>query len=116
MPEGNTVWLTARTLRATLAGQVLTHAEVRMADLATAELVGQRVVDVVPRGKHLLTRFEGGLTLHTHFRMDGSFRLFRPGTRWRGGPVHQIRVVLGNDTWTAVGYRLPVVALDHDAL
>ena len=56
MPEGNTVWLTARTLRSTLAGHVLTHAEIRLAEFTTTDLVGQHVVDVVPRGKHLLMR------------------------------------------------------------
>ena len=111
MPEGDTVHLAARRLTSALVDRPLTQAELRVPRFATVDLVGRRVRAVVPRGKHLLTRFEGGLTLHTHFRMDGSFRLFRPGTRWRGGPVHQIRVVLGNDTWTAVGYRLPVVEL-----
>ena len=35
------------------------------------DLPGQQVLDVVARGKHMLTRFDGGLTLHTHFEMDG---------------------------------------------
>lgn len=111
MPEGDTVHLAARRLTAALVDRPLTHADLRVPRLATVDLVGRHVRAVVPRGKHLLTRLDGDLTLHTHFRMDGSFRLFRPGTRWRGGPAHQIRVVLGNDTWTAVGYRLPVVEL-----
>jgi endonuclease VIII len=66
---------------------------------------------VVPRGKHLLTRFEGGVTLHTHFRMDGSWHLYRPGDRWTGGPQWQVRAVLTTPSWQAVGYRLPVVEL-----
>lgn len=111
MPEGDTVHLASRRLAAALVDRPLTHAELRVPRFATVDLVRRQVLAVVPRGKHLLTRLDGGLTLHTHFRMDGSFRLFRPGTRWRGGPDHQIRVVLGNDDWTAVGYRLPVVEL-----
>ncbi|HZV26665.1 MAG TPA: DNA-formamidopyrimidine glycosylase family protein [Acidothermaceae bacterium] len=111
MPEGNTVWLTARTLRATLAGQVLTHAEVRMADLATAELVGQRVVDVVPRGKHLLIRLEPAtLTLHTHLRMDGRWRTHPAGYRVHD-PDDHVRVVLANTSGTAVGWCVHDVAL-----
>jgi endonuclease VIII len=43
--------------------------------------------------------------------MDGSWRLFRAGSRWSGGPAHEIRVVLTNDDWTAIGYRLPAVEL-----
>ncbi len=82
MPEGNTVWLTARALRNTLAGLALTHADLRVADLATTDLVGQRVVDVVPRGKHLLIRLEpASLTLHTHLRMDGRWRIHPAGYR-----------------------------------
>jgi endonuclease-8 len=43
--------------------------------------------------------------------MDGTWHLYRAGERWRGGPDHQVRVVLANKDWTAVGYRLPVVEL-----
>ncbi|MDT7536987.1 MAG: endonuclease [Actinomycetota bacterium] len=94
-----------------LAGRVLTTTDFRVPQLATTDLTGRRVLEVVSRGKHLLTRVEGGLTLHTHFRMDGTWHLYRAGERWRGGPDWQIRVVLGNEDWTAVGYRLPVVEL-----
>ena len=87
------------------------RAELRVPAHATADLVGRRVLATVPRGKHLLTRLEGGLTLHTHLRMDGMWHLYRPGTPWRGGPTHQIRAVLATGAWEAVGYRLPVVEL-----
>jgi endonuclease-8 len=111
VPEGDTVYLTAHRLHDALAGRVLTSTDFRLPALATTDLSGRAVIDTVSRGKHLLTRVEGGLTLHTHLRMDGSWRLFRPRTRWSGGPAHEIRVVLTNDDWTAVGYRLPVVEL-----
>ena len=77
--------------------------------LATADLAGVCIEDVLSRGKHLLFRLDDGRTLHTHFRMDGSWHLYRPGAQWRGGPSHGIRVVLSTSAWTAVGYRLPVV-------
>ncbi|MEO6205607.1 MAG: DNA-formamidopyrimidine glycosylase family protein, partial [Mycobacteriales bacterium] len=111
MPEGDTVWLAAQRLREALAGRVLTRSDFRVPQLATTDLSGREVLDVVPRGKHLLTRVEGGLTLHTHLRMDGSWHLYAPGDRWTGGPEWQVRVVLENDTWQAVGYRMPVVEL-----
>ena len=57
-------------------------------------------------GKHLLIRFDDQRTLRTHFRMDGTWRLFAPGAPWRGGPAHQIRVVLATSRSVAVGYRL----------
>jgi endonuclease-8 len=43
--------------------------------------------------------------------MDGSWRLHRPGQRWTGGPAHQVRAVLANADWEAVGYRLHDVRL-----
>ena len=111
MPEGDTVWQTAQRLHTALAGQALTRSDLRVPRLATADLTGRAVLDVTPRGKHLLTRIEGGLTLHSHLRMEGSWQVYGSGERWRGGPTHQIRAILGNATHTAVGYRLPVLEL-----
>ena len=111
LPEGDTVWLAAKRMHEALAGRVLTSTDFRVPQLATADLSGRGVLEVVPRGKHLLTRVAGGLTLHTHFRMDGSWHLYRPGDSWSGGPDSQVRVVLENAQWQAVGYRLPVIEL-----
>lgn len=111
MPEGDTVWLAGRRLGQALAGRTLTRTDFRVPSLATVDLAGERVLDVVSRGKHLLTRFSGGSTLHTHFRMEGSWHLYGPDERWRGGPVHEVRVVLEVPDRVAVGYRLPVVEL-----
>jgi endonuclease-8 len=111
MPEGDTVWLSARRMHAALAGRILTTSDLRVPALATADLTGRQVLEVVARGKHMLTRVEGGLSLHTHFRMDGSWRLFPAGKPWHGGPDWQVRAVLANAEWQAVGYRLPVVDL-----
>jgi len=64
MPEGDTVWQTASRLHTALAGRVLTRSDLRVPRYATVDLTGLGVLDVTPRGKHLLTRIEGGLTLH----------------------------------------------------
>ncbi|MHB9858646.1 Fpg/Nei family DNA glycosylase [Streptomyces sp. YIM S03343] len=111
MPEGDSVWQTARRLHDALAGKVLTRSDLRVPRFATADLTGRTVLDVVPRGKHLLTRVEGGLTLHSHLRMDGVWKVYATGRRWTGGPAHQIRAILGTADRTAVGYRLPVLEL-----
>lgn len=111
MPEGDTVWLAGRRLHQALAGRELTQTDFRVPALATVDLGGRRVLEVASRGKHLLTRIDDGQTLHTHFRMDGAWHLYRPGSRWRGGPDWQVRVVLRTAEQVAVGYRLPVVDL-----
>ena len=111
MPEGDTVWLSAKRVSEALSGRALTRSDFRVPQLATTDLTGRVVREVVPRGKHMLTRLEGDLTLHTHFRMDGTWHLYRAGDRWTGGADWQVRVVLENADWQAVGYRLPVVEL-----
>ncbi|WNM30639.1 DNA-formamidopyrimidine glycosylase family protein [Streptomyces sp. Li-HN-5-11] len=111
MPEGDTVWQTARRLHDALAGKVLTRSDFRVPKYATVDLTGRAVVNTIARGKHLLTRVEGGLTLHSHLRMDGAWKVYGTGERWKGGPAHQIRAVLAAPDRVAVGYRLPVLEL-----
>ncbi|HEX2150028.1 MAG TPA: DNA-formamidopyrimidine glycosylase family protein [Actinomycetota bacterium] len=111
MPEGDTVFRAARSMHKALAGRMLTSTDFRVPQYATADLTGQIVTEVVPRGKHMLTRTDDGVTLHTHFKMEGSWHLYKPGTKWGGGPAHEVRVVLQNAEWSAVGYRLPIVQL-----
>jgi endonuclease-8 len=115
VPEGDTVWLAAKRLHEALAGQPLTRSDFRVPQLAATDLTGREVSEVTARGKHLLTRIDGGLTLHTHFKMDGSWHLYRPDASWRGGPAWQVRAVLANQNWQAVGYRLAVVELVQTA-
>jgi len=79
MPEGDVVWQTARRLHQALAGRALTRSDFRVPRLATVDLTGDAVTETVSRGKHLLTRTRNGLTVHTHLRMDGSWRV-RPAS------------------------------------
>jgi endonuclease VIII len=79
--------------------------------LAATDLTGVKVREVVSRGKHQLFRFTNELTLHTHLRMDGTWRIYPTGRRWSGGPDFEVRAVLATDGHQAVGYRLPVVEL-----
>jgi endonuclease-8 len=129
VPEGDTVWLAARNLDRALAGSVLEASDFRIPQWATTDLSGHAVLGVVSRGKHLLFRIDPDVTLHTHFRMDGSWHLYRRPvqaglggqlnqggggarpTRRHGGPDHEVRVVLRTREWEAVGFRLPVVEL-----
>ncbi|WP_041775821.1 DNA-formamidopyrimidine glycosylase family protein [Blastococcus saxobsidens] len=111
MPEGDTVWLAAQRMHSALGGATLRRGEFRVPQLATVDLTGATVTEVVPRGKHLLVRLVDGRTLRTHFRMDGSWHIYRPGTRWQGGPAHDVRMVLATGEWECVGYRLHDVEL-----
>jgi len=111
VPEGDTVWLAAKRMQEALAGSTLRRGELRVPQLATVDLAGLGVREVVPRGKHLLVRLSDERTLRTHFRMDGSWHLYRPGAKWRGGPAYDIRAVLATDGWECVGYRLHDLAI-----
>lgn len=111
MPEGDTVFQVAHTLDQALRGQIVRRSQFRVPRLAVADLSGQTIVGCAPRGKHLLLRTDAGRTLHTHLMMHGSWVLQKPGGRWRGGPSHEVRVVLETDAWVALGFRLGVVEL-----
>jgi endonuclease-8 len=114
MPEGDTVWNTARVLERALLDDVLTGSDFRVPRLATTDLTGWTVAGSGSRGKHLLLRLthdDRALTLHSHLRMDGTWRAFAPGERWSGRPAHLIRVVLRTTRSVAVGYHLHEVAL-----
>ena len=110
MPEGDTVYLAAKRLDALLSGQRIDRSDVRLPSLATIDFAGIECLGVRPVGKHLLFRFSNGTSLHTHFRMDGSWHIYRAGQRWKGGPMHAVRLVLHSGDAVAVGYRL------HDVL
>ena len=114
MPEGDTVFLSATRLQRALGGLTLTHTEFRVPSLATVDLSGRTLEEVTSWGKHLLFRISGGVTLHTHFKMEGSWHLYRPGERWKG-PGFQVRALLKTEPWVAVGFRLPIVELVETA-
>lgn len=108
MPEGDTVWRTARHLDAALAGSTLTRSDFRVPRYATVDLSGQRVDQVASRGKHLLLRTPT-VIVHSHLAMEGAWHLYRrPRSRWRR-PGHTARAILENEEWQAVGFSLGVV-------
>jgi endonuclease-8 len=111
MPEGDTVWLTAHRLHQALAGRALTVSDFRVPALATVDLRGRVVEEVVARGKHILARLDE-LTVHSHLRMDGSwFISAASGRPPRRHPTHMIRARLGNAEWLTTGYRVHDLAV-----
>ncbi len=112
MPEGDSVRRTARRLDQ-LAGETLTHAELRWPSAPAAQLAGRRVLGTHSVGKHLLTRLDGAtpLTLHTHLRMDGSWRVWPTGAHAIPGPRTPARAVLVTEGHLAVGFSLGMLDL-----
>ncbi len=99
------MYLAGKRMRAALSGHRLVRGELRHPRWAEHDLTGRTVLDVASVGKHLFTRFDDGRSLHTHFRMDGSWHLYRPGMSWHR-PVHEARAVLETDERVAVGFAL----------
>jgi endonuclease-8 len=111
VPEGDTIFRAARALHRALAGRTVTVFASVFPALARIDedrpLAGQTIEAVSSRGKHLLMAFSGGLTLHTHMRMSGSWHLYRPGEPWQR-PRRDMRIVVGTDAFVAVGFNVPV--------
>jgi endonuclease VIII len=110
MPEGDTVFHTAETLRKALVGRMLTRCDVRMPRFATVDLTGQVVDEVLSRGKHLFIRV-GPASIHSHLKMDGSWRVStRP-------PDYRTRIILEAGAIRVVGVDLGVLEIldrQHD--
>jgi len=98
-------------MRAGLVGRTVTASDFRVPQHATADLSGREVLAFDSLGKHMLTRFSGGLTLHTHFEMDGSWQLVGEGKRLPRAFDDEIRLVLSTDGPTAYALRMPVLEL-----
>jgi endonuclease-8 len=111
VPEGDSVFKAARRMSAALVGRTVTSSDFRVPQHATADLSGREVLSFEAKGKHMLTRFSGGLTLHTHFLMDGAWQLVGPGKRLPRSFDDEIRLVLATDGPTAYALRMPVLEL-----
>jgi endonuclease-8 len=118
VPEGDSVWRAAAQLHAALAGQQLTASDFRVPRFATLKLAGWTVIEVVPRGKHLLMRLQGPaeekLTIHSHLKMEGTWQVYPSGGRWRK-PGFTARCVLRTATSDAVGFSLGILEVVRTA-
>ncbi|MFZ0834059.1 MAG: endonuclease VIII Nei2 [Mycobacterium sp.] len=115
MPEGDTVWHTAAKLRDGLVGKTLTRCDVRVPRFATVDLTGHTVEEVLSRGKHLFIRV-GPASIHSHLKMDGSWRV-APKSRGVRRNDHRVRIIVEADDVQAAGIdlgQLEILARDGD--
>jgi len=86
MPEGDTIHNAALRVGTALVGaeivEIATPQPRHGADSWPERLAGRAVRAVDAHGKHLLVRFEGDLTLHSHLRMGGKWGVYARGRRW----------------------------------
>jgi len=112
VPEGDSVWRAARRLNLGLQGHRLVRSDFRVPQHAAAALGGRTVLGTSTHGKHLLTRFDDGTTLHTHFAMDGSWTVVSRGRRLPRHLDPDVRVLLVSERGPqAYGLSIPVVEL-----
>ncbi len=111
MPEGDTIYRTARALQQAIGGSVVTGFDTGLAQLARVNddspLVGRVIEKVESRGKWCLIYFSGDLILATHMLMSGSWHLYRSGERWRMGRS-RMRIVIRTEDWEAVAFNVQV--------
>lgn len=114
MPEGDTIFRTARALGRALGGKTITGFRSTYPLLTrwndNEPLCGQSVGQVESRGKWLLIHFSGGGTLATHMLMNGSWHIYRHGEPWQQ-PRTNMRIVIENSEYIAVGFRVPVAEM-----
>ncbi len=114
MPEGDTIFRTARALGRALVGRPITGFRSNYPLITRfhddTPITGQQVDRVESRGKWLLIYFSGGGILVTHMLMSGSWHIYRIGEPWQQ-PGRNMRIVLENSECQAVGFRVPVAQM-----
>jgi endonuclease-8 len=114
MPEGDTIFRTARNLGRALVGKPVTAFRSTFPWLMRfnddTPIAGQFVDNVEARGKWLLVHFSGGGILASHLLMNGRWHIYRRGERWQLAHIH-MRIVIANAEYEAVGFRVPVARM-----
>jgi endonuclease-8 len=118
MPEGDTIHHAAARIRAALAGRVpeeiVTPQPRHRLERWPQRLRGRRLAAVDVHGKHMFLRFDGGLTLHSHLRMSGSWGVYEAGARWRR-PPRRAWLVMRHGSVEVVEFDGPVLELASDS-
>jgi len=114
MPEGDTIFRTARSLGRALIGKPVTAFRSTYSLLTRfnddTPLAGQTIDRIEARGKWLLIFFSGGGILASHLLMSGRWHIYRHGERWQLASIH-MRILIENEQYQAVGFRVPVAEM-----
>jgi endonuclease-8 len=114
VPEGDTIHYAANRIRPVLEGVVpdeLRTPHPRFGrDGWPGRLAGREVTGVDAHGKHLFLRFDGGLVIHSHLRMTGSWGVHPIGVRWKRAPRRAWLVIRAGDV-EVVQFDGPVLEL-----
>jgi endonuclease-8 len=117
MPEGDTILTAANRIGGALVDRKIESIETPhprfSKDRWPERLSGRKVRSVDTHGKHLLMRFEGGLTLHSHLRMGGAWGVYPRGGRWQRG-AHRAWLVIRTADHDVVQFDGPVLELMTD--
>jgi endonuclease-8 len=113
VPEGDALARAARRLQVLVGEQVAVETpNPRAAVKNIAErLDGKRLESVDAVGKNLFLRFEGGITLRSHLKMKGRWRVLPAGRQTGNGPW----LVLRGSVYEAVLWHGPVLELGDGA-
>ena len=114
MPEGDTIFRTARALGRALGGKPVTGFR---STLSAADALQRRHAARRPDGRSrggarqvaadpFFRRRHSGLAL----LMSGSWHIYRHGERWQLARIH-MRIVIENSEYQAVGFRVPVAEM-----
>jgi endonuclease VIII len=114
VPEGDSLHRIAQALQPLVGERVAASSPARRGQATgVARAVDGHVLEEARAvGKHLVLRFDGGLTVRSHLRMTGRWRVLGPGAPVQGVPW----LVLETPRGTAVQTGGPVLTLDPGAL
>jgi endonuclease-8 len=115
MPEGPEIRRAADRVAAAIAGQTTTGVFFAFDELKPFEpiLTGRKVVEVATRGKAMLTRFTGGLSVYSHNQLYGRWYVSLTGRMPKTG--RQLRFAVRCGKKQAMLYSASEIeVLDHE--
>jgi endonuclease-8 len=111
MPEGPEIRRAADRLVRAVEGRTARAVHFGLAPLRRfeARLCGRRIERIRPRGKALLTRFEGGLSIYSHNQLYGRWVVARAGER--PATSRALRIAIDTDAASILLYSASDIAV-----